>query len=94
MTITERVARKKPGRDYDMDYYTFAMSVEDLPPALVAELTHVEIWRLVNFIVMRECVNWVLQNGYEDIEVVQTRMAYWRQCLGEKVLAKATEYGV
>ena len=78
---------------YEMKHFTFSMTTEDLPVELVKELTHVQIWRSMEYIVQREIINLQLQGGFMSIDEAQTRLEYLRQCLGDAVQEKLVKHG-
>jgi len=69
-------------QQYEMSYFTFNLAADDLPEALRVEVTSVQLWRLMEYIVQRELINLQLQAGHMSIEIAAERIEYLRQCLG------------
>ena len=67
---------------YEMEHFTFMLSLEDIPHNLKTECTLVQVFRIMEYVVQRELINLQLQSNHMDLTTAQNKIEHLRQCLG------------
>ena len=96
MEVVGRCARKQYARgadSYDMDYFTFSLKTESLPPDLVSAVRPVDVWRIMQYIVQRELISVEMQSGHMSLEYAKERLDHLQLCLGPELAALVTLHG-
>ena len=73
MQISHTVRLRK-SEQFEMEHFTFMVSMEDLPLKLREEVSIVQIWRIMEYIVQRELINLQVQSGHMAVQEAQGRL--------------------
>jgi len=94
MTITHTV-KLQGAQQYEMEYFTFSVTEDDLPEVFRQSIKPVEIWRVLEYLVQRELLNLQIQSGHMSMETAKMKIEWLRSCLGNTHLSEMlVSYGL